>query len=100
MSQQRLDGKQVSAVLIQMDAEGMTEGVAGKPALPSGPVLMGMDVAGKEKGVDGSVLPVLLREEISPGSSICKPVFSKQVKCRLGDVIGCSAIPQMELMPV
>lgn len=38
-------GKRVRAIVIQVGAESMAEGVAGKPALPSKPVLMGVDVS-------------------------------------------------------
>lgn len=44
MSHKGFNGKQVGAVFVQMRAKGMAEGMAGKPALPSQPVLMGMDM--------------------------------------------------------
>lgn len=80
MPKQCLDGKQVNAILVQMGAESMAERMAGEPALPSQPVLMGMDMPGEEKGVNGPVLPVLLREEIAPWPSAFKPVLGKQVE--------------------
>ena len=80
MSQQSFNGKQVNAILIQMGAESMPERMAGEPALPAKAVLMGMDMPGKEKGVNGPVLSVLLGEKISPGFSVLKPVLGKQVK--------------------
>ena len=80
MSQQSFNGKQVNAILIQMGAEGMPERMTGESAFPSEAVLMGMDMPGKEKGVNGPVLSVLLGEKISPGLSVLKPVLGKQVK--------------------
>jgi len=44
MPHKSFNGKQVCAVFIQMCAKGMAEGMAGKPAFPSQPVLMGMDM--------------------------------------------------------
>lgn len=80
MSHKGFYGKQVSAILIQVGAERMAEGVAGKPALPTEPVLMGMDVPGEEEGVDRLVLPALLGEQEASGPAAIKPVAGKQVK--------------------
>ncbi len=80
MPHQCFNGKQVHAVFVQMGAEGMAEGMAGKPVLPAQPVLMGMDMPGEEEGVDGPVFPILLWEEVSPGLPVCKPVLCQQVK--------------------
>lgn len=80
MSHQGLYGEQVHAVLIQVGAKSMAERVAGKPAFPAQSVLMRMDMPGKEKGIDGPVLPVLFREEVSPGLSAFKPVLCQDVK--------------------
>ena len=44
MSQKSLNGKQIHPVFIQMGTKSVTEGVAGKPAFPSQPVLMCMDM--------------------------------------------------------
>lgn len=74
-------GKQVRAVLIQVGAESMAEGVAGKPAPPSKSVLMGMDVPREEEGVDGPVLPVLFREKEALGPATFIPVAGEQVQC-------------------
>ena len=82
MSQQGLYGKQIHPVLIQMGAESMAEGMAGKAAFPAELVLMGMDMSGKEKGINGPVLSVLFREEVTPWFPICKPVLREQVKSR------------------
>lgn len=80
MSQQSFNGKQVNAILIQMGAKSMPERMTGEPAFPAEVVLMGMDMSGKEKGVNGPVLSVLLGEKISPGLSVLKPVLGKQFK--------------------
>lgn len=45
MSHKRFYGKQVGSVFIQMGTKSMTKGMTGKPAFPSEPVLMGMDVS-------------------------------------------------------
>lgn len=80
MSHESLYGKQVNSVFIQMGAKSMPEGVAGNPALPSKSVLMGMDMSGKEKRINGSVLPILLWEEITGWFPVGKPVLCQQIK--------------------
>ena len=78
----RLNGKQVNAILIKMGAKSMPERMTGKSVLLAQPVLMGMDMPGKEKGVNGPVLSILFGEEKFPGLSALKPVSCKQVNGR------------------
>ena len=39
------NGKQIHTILIEMGSESMAEGMTGNSALPSEPVLMGMDMS-------------------------------------------------------
>lgn len=55
MPEQCLDCKQIRAVLVEMGAESMPEGMAGQLFLPTEPPLMLMDMAGQEKGVNRPV---------------------------------------------
>ena len=80
MTHKRFYGKQIGSVFIQVSAKSMAEGMTGEPPFPAQPVLVCMDMPGKEKGVNGPVLSVLLGEKISPGLSVLKPVLGKQVK--------------------
>lgn len=85
MSKESLDGKEVGAILIEVGAKSMAEGMAGEPVFPAEAVLMGMDMPGKEKGINGPVFPVLLREEKAAGSAVSEPVFGEQVECGFGE---------------
>ena len=80
MPEERLDCEEVGAVFVQVSAEGMPERMAGEPSGPTEAVLMGMDVPGKEEGVDRPVLPILLWEEIAHRLSAGKPVLSQDVQ--------------------
>ena len=62
----------------------MSERMAGKPAFPAVPVLMGMDMPGEEGGVNGLVEPVLFWKEIAPWPAIGEPVVGEQVKGSFG----------------
>ena len=80
MAEQRLDREQVGAVFIKMGPECMTEGMAGKFFLPAEASFMGMDMAGKIKGIDRLVFAGLLREKPVSGFPISKPVLPQEVK--------------------
>ncbi len=75
MSHERLYGKQIHAIFIQVGAESIAEGMTGDFTFPSQPVLICMDMSGKKEGVNGSVLSILLREEAASWLSVCKPVL-------------------------
>lgn len=78
-------GKQVGSVLIQVCTKGMAEGMAGKPVIPSHPVLVGMDIPGKEKGVNEAVFSVLFWKKETHWSAAFKPVLSKKIKDSFGE---------------
>ena len=80
MSHKSFYGKQIRSIFIQMCTKSMAEGMAGKPALPSQPVLVGMDVPREEEGINRSVLTALLREEISHRTVTFKPILCQKVK--------------------
>ena len=84
MSKESLDGKEVSAVFVQVCAEGMAEGMTGQPLGPSEAEFMGMDVPGEEKGINRPVQSALFWEEIPHRFAIGKPVLRKDVKCGMG----------------
>ena len=44
MSHKSFYGKQIRSIFIQMCTKSMAEGMAGKPAFPAQPVLVGVDV--------------------------------------------------------
>lgn len=80
MSHECFNSEQVSAIFIEVCAKSMPEGMAGKPVHPSKPVFMGMDMSGKEKSVNRSIIPILFGEEVTCWLSAFKPVQSQQVK--------------------
>lgn len=61
VSHQGFNSKQVHPVFIKVGSECVTERMAGKPAFPAEPVLMGMDMPGEEESVNRPVLPILFR---------------------------------------
>lgn len=80
MSHKGFNGKQARSVFIQMCAKSVSEGMAGKPALPAEPAFMGMDMVGEKESINGSVLSVLFWEEISHRSTAYKPIPGQKVK--------------------
>jgi len=84
VSHQGFNSKQVHPVFIKVGSECVTERMAGKPAFPAEPVLMGMDMPGEEESVNRPVLPILFREEIAHWLFIGKPILSEQVKGSFG----------------
>lgn len=81
MAKECFYGEQVSAVLIQMGAKSMAEGMAGEAVRPAEPALMLMDVTGEEEGIDGRIGTILFREEPIHGPATGEPVLSEQIKC-------------------
>lgn len=59
--------------------------MAGKPVIPSHPVLVGMDMPGKEKGVNEAVFSVLFWKKETHWSAAFKPVLSKKIKDSFGE---------------
>ena len=80
MSKQSLDSKKIRTILIEVSAEGVTEGVAGQASGPAKALFMGMDMAGKVKSIDGFLLIFLLIEKKTHRSAVLKPVLRKKVK--------------------
>lgn len=76
--QECLDSEQISPIFVKMCAESVTERMAGEPLRPAEAPLMGMDMPGEEKGIDGRVNAGLFREKPAPGASISKPVLCKE----------------------
>ena len=83
MAEESFDGEQIRAIFVQVGAERMAKRVAGKPSWPSKAVFMGMDVPGKEPGVNRPVLSVLLWEKIAQRFSAGKPVLCQDVQSGL-----------------
>lgn len=80
MTHKRFYGKQIGSVFIQVSAKSMAEGMTGEPPFPAQPVLVCMDMPGKEEGVDGSVPAALLWEKISHRPAAFKPVPGQQIQ--------------------
>lgn len=74
-----LDGQKIRTVFIKVCSKRMSEGVAGNASGPSKPVLMFMDVAGKEKGIDRSFRIKLFWEKPAFWPVILEPVIRKDV---------------------
>ena len=62
MTKESFDGKQIRAALVKMGCEGMAKGMASEAFLPTKTFLVGMNVAGKIKGINGKILATLLWE--------------------------------------
>ena len=80
MAEESLDSEQIRIIFVQVGAERMPERVAGEPPWPSEAVLMGMDVPGKEPGVNRPVLPMLFWEKIAQRLPAGKPVLCQDVQ--------------------
>ena len=80
MSEERLDGKKVGAVFIEVRAEGMTEGMAGQPVGPAKALLMGIDMAGNIEGVNRPLAAVDFREKPVSRTIIGIPVLSEDIE--------------------
>lgn len=80
VSQESLDGEQISPIFVKVCAESVAEGMAGEPLRPTEAPFMGMDMPGKEKGINGCVNAGLFREKPAPGASISKPVLCEEVQ--------------------
>lgn len=85
-------GKQVGSVLIQVGTKGVAEGMASKPVRPSQPVLVGMDMPGKKKSVNGAVISALFWKKKPHWPAAFKPVPGKKIKGSLGED-GIAVIP-------
>lgn len=83
MPHEGLDGEQVRAVLVEVGAESVPEGMAGDALRPAQAAFVCMDVPGKEEGVDGLVPAGLFREKVSHGTAAFEPVLCQDVKGRL-----------------
>lgn len=75
MPHESLYCKLVDTILIEVSAKGVMEGMTGNRAFPSKPDFAGIDMSRKEKSINGPVIPVLFREEITSWSSTLKPVL-------------------------
>lgn len=85
MSHKSFNGKQIGAVFIQVCTKGMSKGMACKPVRPSQPVLVGMDMPGKEKGVNGAIFTALFWKKKPHWPVAFKPVPGKKIKGSFGE---------------
>ncbi len=83
MSRECFDGKKNCPIFIKMGTKSMTEGMAGETMLPPQTLLMGMNMSGEKKGLNGSVLVLeLLWKQPVRGLATSKPVMSKDIQSR------------------
>ena len=80
MSKQGFNGKKIDPIFIQVGTKSMAKGMAGDAWLPAKSPLLGVDMSGKIKGINGLIRIILFREKPAGGSAEFEPVPGKDIQ--------------------